>query len=239
MKKPSLTLAALALVLAQTAAAEDPAATADRMLDPTRNTAAFKDPKAFAEWSQQMMNPATSMALAQKGIDPNTYLRMTAGMMNPATLQNYMQLTDPAVAMKWMAAGLNPNFYTALLGQGLNPANLSALADRAAEPAGDEHGHADAQPGDVRQLVDRTGQPAGGQHHDGADEPQPVHELAGRRHESADLWFLGRAGDAAGSTGPDAVSGEQSIRPKYADEDAAHSCCPACRQITHPERSPS
>jgi hypothetical protein len=63
------------------------------------------------------------MALAQKGIDPNTYLRMVAGMMNPATLQNYMQLTDPSVAMKWMAAGLNPNFYTALVGQGLNPAN--------------------------------------------------------------------------------------------------------------------
>jgi hypothetical protein len=123
MKKTALTLAALTLVLAQAATAEDPAATADRMLDPTRNTAAFKDPKAFVEWTQQMMNPATSMALAQKGMDPNTLLRMTAGMMNPATMQNYMQLTDPAVAMKWMAAGLDPNFYTALLGQGLNPAN--------------------------------------------------------------------------------------------------------------------
>ncbi len=123
MKKTALTLAALTLVLAQTAFADDPAATADRMLDPTRNTAAFKDPKAFEEWSRQMMNPATSMALAQKGMDPNTLLRMTAGMMNPATLQNYMQLTDPTVAMKWIAAGLNPNFYTALVGQGLNPAN--------------------------------------------------------------------------------------------------------------------
>jgi hypothetical protein len=123
MKKTSLLFSLLSFLFVTQVHAEDPAATADRMLDPTRNTAAFKDPKAFTEWSQQMMNPATSMALAQKGIDPNTYLRMVAGMMNPATLQNYMQLTDPSVAMKWMAAGLNPNFYTALVGQGLNPAN--------------------------------------------------------------------------------------------------------------------
>jgi hypothetical protein len=122
MKKSSLLLAILCLT--QPVFAAGPAETAERMLDPTRNTAAFKDPKAFVEWSNAMLNPATSMALAQKGIDPNTYLRMLAGMMNPATLQNYMQLTDPAMAMKWAAAGLDPNFYTALLGQGLNPANL-------------------------------------------------------------------------------------------------------------------
>jgi len=122
MKKTPLLLAILCL--AQPVFAEGPAETADRMLDPTRNTAAFKDPKAFIEWSNAMLNPATSMALAQKGIDPNTYLRMLAGMMNPATLQNYMQLTDPAMLMKWSAAGIDPNFYTALLGQGLNPANL-------------------------------------------------------------------------------------------------------------------
>ena len=122
MKTTSLLLAILCLT--QPVFAEGPAETADRMLDPTRNTAAFKDPKAFVEWSNAMLNPATSMALAQKGIDPNTYLRMLAGMMNPATLQNYMQLTDPAMAMKWAAAGIDPNFYTALLGQGLNPANL-------------------------------------------------------------------------------------------------------------------
>lgn len=111
------------LVLAQTAtAAEAPEATAERMLDPTRNAAAFKDPKAFAEWSAAMANPATSMALAQRGIDPNTYLRMVTGMMNPAAMQNYMQFTDPAVAMKWMQAGMNPNFYTSLMAPGLNPA---------------------------------------------------------------------------------------------------------------------
>jgi hypothetical protein len=124
MKKIPLLLSVLGLGLAQQVSADSPAETADRMLDPTRNTAAFKDPKAFVEWTNAMMNPATSMALTQKGMDPNTYLRMTAGMINPATLQNYMQLTDPAVAMKWMAAGLDPNFYTALLSQGLNPANL-------------------------------------------------------------------------------------------------------------------
>lgn len=122
MKSTALLLAALALNHA-VLAADTPEATAERMLDPTRNAAAFKDPKAFTEWTANMMNPATSLALAQKGMDPNTLTRMAAGMMNPATLQNYLQLTDPAMAMKWAAAGMNPNFYTALMAQGLNPAN--------------------------------------------------------------------------------------------------------------------
>ncbi|MBK6744264.1 MAG: hypothetical protein IPG66_15370 [Hydrogenophilales bacterium] len=103
-------------------AADTPEAAADKMLDPTRNASAFKDPKAFAEWTANLMNPTTSMALAQKGIDPNTYIRMLAASMNPATMQNYMQLTDPNVAMKWLAAGMNPNFYTGLMAPGLNPA---------------------------------------------------------------------------------------------------------------------
>jgi hypothetical protein len=123
MKKSPLLLAILSLSLAPQVYAENPVGTADRMLDPTRNASAFKDPKAFAEWTNAMMNPATSMALTQKGMDPNTYTRMLAGIMNPAAMQNAMQFNDPAVAMKWLAAGLNPNLYTALLAQGLNPAN--------------------------------------------------------------------------------------------------------------------
>lgn len=124
------TLVLFALALGQPVlAAETPEATAEKMLDPTRNAAAFKDPKALTEWTANMMNPATSLALMQKGMDPNTASKMLAGMMNPATLQNYMQFTDPVVAMKWMAAGLDPKFYTALLAQGLNPASyLSWLA---------------------------------------------------------------------------------------------------------------
>ena len=106
-------------------AADTPEATADKMLDPTRNASAFKDPQAFTAWAANLMNPATSMALAQKGIDPNTYIRMMAASMNPATMQNYMQFTDPNVAMKWMAAGMNPNFYTALMAPGMNPSTYT------------------------------------------------------------------------------------------------------------------
>ena len=121
--KTTILAAALAAVFSFAAqAADTPEATADKMLDPTRNASAFKDPNAFAQWATNMMNPATSLALAQKGIDPNTYIRMLAASMNPATMQNYMQFSDPAVAMKWLAAGMNPNFYTALMAPGLNPA---------------------------------------------------------------------------------------------------------------------
>ncbi len=121
-----LSQAIMCLLVIPNALAETPEATAARMLDPTRNAAAFKDPKAFVHWTANMMNPATSLALAQQGMDPNTYLHMAAGMMNPATLQNYMQFTDPSVAMRWMAAGVDPSFYAALIAQGLNPSNYLA-----------------------------------------------------------------------------------------------------------------
>ena len=94
---------------------------AGKMLDPTQNAAAFKDPAAFQQWTNAIMNPATSMAMMQQGMDPNTTLRMLSGMMNPAAMQNYMQFTDPSVAMKWMAAGMDPRFATALISQGINP----------------------------------------------------------------------------------------------------------------------
>ncbi len=122
MKRTTLILATLACVHA-VHAADTPEAAADKMLDPTRNASAFKDPNAFAEWAGNMMNPATTLALTQKGIDPNTYIRMMAAGLNPATMQNYMQFSDPAVMMKWMAAGMDPNFYARLMGMGLNPAN--------------------------------------------------------------------------------------------------------------------
>lgn len=108
---------------ASTPAPATPQVWADKMVDPTQNASAFKDPAAFAQWSAAMMNPATSMALMQQGMDPNAYARMLSGMMNPASMQNYMQFVDPAIAMKWMAAGVDPRFLTALLGQGLNPAS--------------------------------------------------------------------------------------------------------------------
>lgn len=126
MNTRHLLLGCIALTLAAPVyAADTPEAAADKMLDPTRNASAFKDPKAFTEWANNMMNPATSLALAQKGIDPNTYIRMLAASMNPATMQNYMQFTDPNMAMKWLAASMNPNFYTALMAPGLNPATYT------------------------------------------------------------------------------------------------------------------
>jgi outer membrane protein OmpA-like peptidoglycan-associated protein len=100
-----------------------PQAWASRMLDPTENGSAFKDPAVFSQWVNAMMNPATSMALMQEGMNPNTAVHMLSGMMNPAAMQNYMQFTDPSIYMKWIAAGLDPRFYIALLSQGINPEN--------------------------------------------------------------------------------------------------------------------
>ena len=75
MKRTHLLLAGLAISLAHGAlAADTPQAVADRMLDPTRNASAFKDPAAFTQWTGTMMNPATSMALMQQAMNPNTSL---------------------------------------------------------------------------------------------------------------------------------------------------------------------
>lgn len=97
-------------------------ALAQKMLDPTQNASAFKDPQAFLAWANSMSNPAASAAVAQMGMDPTTYLRMLSGMMNPAALQNYMQFTDPSMAMKWMAAGIDPRTMGSMAGMAANPA---------------------------------------------------------------------------------------------------------------------
>jgi len=124
----TLMLTALCPVTASFAADPAPATPttsegwAQKMMDPTQNAAAFKDPQAFLAWSNAMANPATSAVLAKQAMDANTYLRMMSGMMNPAAMQNYMQFTDPSVAMKWMGAGMDPRFMTNMMGMGLNPA---------------------------------------------------------------------------------------------------------------------
>jgi hypothetical protein len=122
---PLMLLAAVPAFAADPAPATVPAAgeaLAKQMLDPTKNTAAFKDPQAFMAWSNAMANPSTSAALAQMGMDPATYVRMMSGLMNPASMQNYMQFSDPSIAMKWMGAGLDPRMYTQMAGMAANPA---------------------------------------------------------------------------------------------------------------------
>jgi hypothetical protein len=119
-----LAVAPVTAVFAADAAA--PAATnaeavVDKMMDPTQNASAFKDPQAFMAWSNAMADPATSAVMLKRAMDLNNYLRMMNGMMNPASMQNYMQFTDPAVAARWMGAAVDPRFLTGMMGMGMNP----------------------------------------------------------------------------------------------------------------------
>lgn len=120
----------LAMLLSLPAAAAEipstPQGWAQRMLVPTQNGLALRDPQAFTQWLGALGNPATALALAGHGVDPNTHARMLAAMAHPATLQNYLQFTDANTALRWLAAGMDPNFYAAALTQGLNPANSLA-----------------------------------------------------------------------------------------------------------------
>ncbi len=102
-------------------APSSPDAWAHRMMNPTQNASAFKDPAAFMAWTQAMADPATGKALLKQGMDSATYISMAGGMMNPATMQNYMQFADPGLATKWMGAGMDPRFLNGMLGMGMNP----------------------------------------------------------------------------------------------------------------------
>jgi outer membrane protein OmpA-like peptidoglycan-associated protein len=100
-----------------------PQSAADQMFNPAAYPAIAGNPAAFAQWSAAMANPATSMAMMQQGMQPETYARMMAAMMNPAMLQNYMRFIDPAMYTRWMEAAMNPNFYTGMMAPAMNPAN--------------------------------------------------------------------------------------------------------------------
>jgi hypothetical protein len=99
MKRATATLAVIGLATSPLLwAADTPEAVADRMLDPTRNASAFKDPHAFVQWTGDRRNPAVSLALAQKGMDPNSlqdgrlmYIKQ-AGGISPINIPDEPQL---------------------------------------------------------------------------------------------------------------------------------------------------
>jgi len=93
---------------------ESPEAWLARMLDPTRNGLAVKNPALFAEWLDAVTEPRFMTALASVAVSPETYANTLGKALDPATVRNWVEFADPLVYLRWMAAGLDPRFYQAI-----------------------------------------------------------------------------------------------------------------------------
>ncbi|HNQ04519.1 MAG TPA: OmpA family protein [Thiobacillaceae bacterium] len=95
-----------------------------RMTDFTRNMSAFKDPKTFVSWFNNVTEPGFYVAAMHGMMDPGGWLNMMNSMAHPDAVRNYLQFADPNIYLRWSAASLDPNFYTALLTQLTDPGKL-------------------------------------------------------------------------------------------------------------------
>jgi outer membrane protein OmpA-like peptidoglycan-associated protein len=84
----------------------------NRMMDFTQNASAFKDPAAFAAWTNAMTDPAMATTMATHLMEPGNLLRAMTTMMQPGTTANYMQFLDPNIYLRWGGAMMNPMWYT-------------------------------------------------------------------------------------------------------------------------------
>jgi hypothetical protein len=85
-----------------------------RMMDPTRNGLAMKNPELFAEWLDAMTEPRFMTALASVAMTPGSYANTLGKAVDPAMVRNWLEFADPQIGMRWMAAGLDPHFYQAI-----------------------------------------------------------------------------------------------------------------------------
>ncbi len=96
----------------------------NRMTDFTQNASAFKDPAAFAAWTNAMTDPSMVAALGTQMMEPGNLLRSMTTMMQPATTGNYMQFMDPNMYMRWGGAMMNPMWYTQMATSMADPGKM-------------------------------------------------------------------------------------------------------------------
>lgn len=85
-----------------------------RMIDPTKNGLAAKNPELFAEWLDAVTEPRFMTALATVAMRPESYSLSLGKVANPATFRNWAEFADPQVYLRWMSAGIDPRFYQAI-----------------------------------------------------------------------------------------------------------------------------
>jgi len=87
---------------------------ADRCTDFTTNGWAFKAPANFLPWLEVFSDPGIWLEFAQRGLDPQTYVRSANSLLEPGMVKNYLEWTDPVIYEKWSKALAEPQFITAV-----------------------------------------------------------------------------------------------------------------------------
>ena len=85
---------------------------ADRCSDFTTNGWGFKAPNNFLTWLDMFSDPSIWLEYAQRGLDPQTYVRTANSLLEPAAVRNHLEWTDPLIYSKWLGASATPEFYT-------------------------------------------------------------------------------------------------------------------------------
>ena len=75
-----------------------------RMMDPTKNGLAVKNPELFAEWLDAVTEPRFMTALASVAVAPQAYTNTLGKMVDPSTVHNWVEFADPQIGLRWMVA---------------------------------------------------------------------------------------------------------------------------------------
>jgi outer membrane protein OmpA-like peptidoglycan-associated protein len=105
-----------------------------RMTDFTRNSSAYRDPRAFVAWSHAVTEPGFVLTAAKGAMEPGGWLNMMNSMATPDAVKNYMGFSDPNVYLRWMQASMDPAFYTAMLTQFSDPGKMMRWAMMPLDP---------------------------------------------------------------------------------------------------------
>jgi hypothetical protein len=87
---------------------------ADRCTDFTTNGWAFKAPRNFLQWLDAFTDPAIYLEFAQRGMDPQSYVRTLSSLLDPGTPKNYLEWSNPEIYNQWAQATAEPEYYTAV-----------------------------------------------------------------------------------------------------------------------------
>ena len=107
---------------------------ADRCSDFTTNGWGFKAPNNFLIWLDIFSDPSIWLEYAQRGLDPQTYVRTGNSLLEPAAVRNHLEWTDPMIYSKWLGASSTSDFYTKVSAILFEPERLMRWAMLPVEP---------------------------------------------------------------------------------------------------------
>ncbi len=89
---------------------------ADRCTDFTTNGWSFKAPRNFLKWLDTFTDPGIYLELANRGLDPQSYVRSLSSLLDPGTPRNYLEWSNPEIYEQWARAANDEQFYSAVAG---------------------------------------------------------------------------------------------------------------------------